>query len=163
MKLSKIVLSSAATLALALAVGNAPQANASTPENTSVNTATPENTSVNTATPEVTDVNESTINEDIGIVPAINWTGNSYLTRNVWSNVVGSNNVFRDTPTVYNWAGNPGEAVFRIVDGNGDIVATSGYVKPGSSTKLGPIPAFSGTYTLQASVEKTGTYTIKID
>ena len=76
---------------------------------------------------------------------------------------MGSNNVFKDTPTITNVANNPGTAKFRIVNGSGVVIVESGYVDPGKSTKLGPIPAFSGTYTLQATVEKTGYYNIKVD
>jgi len=149
MKLSKIALSSMAALALALAVSSAPQEKAAMTENTDAT--------------EITDVIESPINDNIAITPRINWTDSAALTKNVWGNVIGSNNIFRDTPTITNWAGNPGEAVFRIVDGSENIIAESDYVKPGKSTKLGSIPAFSGTYTLQAMVEKTGNYTIEID
>ncbi|MHC8514643.1 hypothetical protein [Sporosarcina sp. ITBMC105] len=142
-KISKIILSSTTALALALAVGNTPQANA--------------------AKTDHINVNESDLTENDEISAMIDWSGNVYLTRNVYSNVIGSNNIFTDSPTITNRAGNPGTVVFRIVDGKGNIIAKSGYVDPGTSVKLGPIPAFSGTYTIQASAEVTGTYNIAVD
>lgn len=153
MKLNKIVLSSVIGLTLALPVGNSHQANA----------ATTEQAEMNVNTDALTEVNGVAINDNTVIVPLVDWSGNAYLTRNVWSTVMGSNNIFKDTPTITNVANNPGTAKFRIVNGNGVVIAESGYVSPGSSTSLGPIPAFSGTYTLQANVEVTGYYNIKVD
>lgn len=143
MKLSKIVLSSAAALSLALAVGNTSQADAATTANT--------------------DVNVSTVNENHEIMPLINWTGNAYLAKGIWTNVTGSNNFFKDTPEVTNKAGNPGTVKFRILDGKGNVVDTSGNVAVGASVKLGPIKAFAGNYTIQAYTDTAGTYSITVD
>lgn len=143
MRTCKILLSSATALALSLAVGNSTQVNAATAENV--------------------DMIENTINENHEIVPLINWSGNAYLTKNKWSNVIGSNNIFRDSPTITNRAGNPGTVKFRIVNSKGNIIAESGYIASGKSVKLGPIPASAGTYTIQGNAEVTGTYNIAVD
>lgn len=148
MKLNKIVLSSVIGIALTLPVGSLTKADSIEQEKLNETKAI-----------EGTNLEK----EDTIIVPYVDWSGNAYLTRNVWTNVTASNNVFTDTPTVTNVAGNPGTAKFRIVNGRGDVILESGYVDPGKSTSIGPIPAFSGTYTLQAVVEKTGTYNIKIN
>lgn len=94
----------------------------------------------------------------------VKWTGSTYLTSGQWGNVTSSNNIFPDKPLVTNHANNPGELQVRILNSSGKQVGTTKNVKPGKSVRMDSIPAFSGTYTLQANpVENSGTYTVSID
>ncbi len=97
------------------------------------------------------------------IQPRVNWSGTAYLAAKQWCNVTSSNNVFRDSPKVTNGASNPCSIKVRIVKESGEVVGEEKEVGVGESVKMDKIPAFSGTYTLQAYSEKAGNYTISID
>ena len=92
------------------------------------------------------------------------WYGNAYVPMNNYVNVTSSNNVFNDSPTVTNSAGNPGILFFRIVNQAGAVIGNAYAVEPGHSIQMDQIPWNIGTYTLQAmAVEVAGTYFITID
>lgn len=121
-------------------------------------------TSVTAYAAEPMQASTAVTENDTRIQPRVNWTGKARLGLNVYYNVTSSNNIFPDTPTITNHAGNPGKIKVRIVNSKGKIVAGPKEVAAGKSVKLGQIPAFSGTYTLQAmALSKAGSYTISID
>lgn len=98
------------------------------------------------------------------IQPRVNWTGTAYLSKGKWCNVTSSNNIFPDKPQVTNASGNKGTIEVRIINEKGEIVGSKKTIKVGKTVTLDNIPAFSGTYTLQAkAIDKSGTYTISID
>lgn len=97
-------------------------------------------------------------------IPKVNWIGTVYLEKGQWINVTGSNNIFRDRPTVTSNTLNAGTIDVRIINGSGEQVGYLKRLKPGNSVKLDTIPAFSGDYILQArALEESGIYTISID
>lgn len=113
---------------------------------------------------EIPDQKELSINEENIIQPRVNWTGNARLSTDGYYNVTSSNNIFRDSPKVTNHAGNPGTIKVRIINGNGKQVGNTKEIKAGKTVTMDQIPAFSGTYTLQAkAISKAGSYTITID
>ena len=92
------------------------------------------------------------------------WSGSAYVSTSYWCNVTSSNNIFPDSPTVTNNANNPGNIIVRIVNQHGQQVGEIKNVAAGYSVTMDQIPAFSGTYTLQAmAVTTSGYYTISID
>lgn len=94
----------------------------------------------------------------------VNWTGTTYVSQSSWVNITSSNNLFPDSPLVTNHISNPGRLKVRIINSNGAQVGQVKYVSVGQSVRMDQIPAFSGTYTLQAIAEYTaGSYTISID
>lgn len=97
------------------------------------------------------------------IQPRVNWSGTAYLAEKQWCNVTSSNNFFRDSPKVTNSASNPCTIKVRIVNAAGEVVGNEKTVSVGKSVKMDTIPAFSGTYTLQAYAEKEGNFRISID
>ena len=98
------------------------------------------------------------------IRPLVNWSSTAYLTLDDYSNVTSSNNLFADSPTVTNSSSNPGPIMVRIVNSKGQIIGSPKTILTGRSVKLDEIPAFSGTYTLQAKAyTKAGHYFISID
>lgn len=98
------------------------------------------------------------------IRPLVNWGSTAYLTTNAYSNVTSSNNIFNDRPLVTNSANNPGPIMVRIVNTAGQVIGSTKTILTGRSVRLDAIPAFSGTYTLQAkATTKTGNYFISID
>lgn len=112
---------------------------------------------------EIPDQKELSINEENIIQPRVNWTGNARLSTDGYYNVTSSNNIFRDSPKVTNHAGNPGTIKVRIINGNGKQVGNTKGIKAGKTVTMDQIPAFSGTYTLQAkAISKAGSYTITI-
>lgn len=107
---------------------------------------------------------ETNINEENVVQPRVNWTGNARLSTDGYYNVTSSNNIFKDSPKVTNHAGNPGTIKVRIINGNGKQVGSTKEIKVGKTVTMDQIPAFSGTYTLQAkAVSEAGSYTITID
>lgn len=110
--------------------------------------------------------NEQTISTDqtYTVQPRVKWTGDARLGTNYYYNVTSSNNIFSDSPTVTNYAGNPGSIRVRIIGGNGKQIGKTKDIKAGKSVIMDKIPANSGTYTLQAkALDKEGKYTISID
>jgi len=98
------------------------------------------------------------------IRPLVNWSGSAYITTAAYSNVTSSNNIFKDSPTVTNSADSPGPIMVRVVKSTGEIIGNSKTIFRGKTVTLDPIPAFSGTYTLQAkAVNSSGYYYISID
>lgn len=117
---------------------------------------------------EAADTNVVAVNDEsesgTAIIPKVNWIGTVYLEKGQWINVTGSNNIFRDRPTVTSNALNAGTIDVRIINGSGEQVGYLKRLKPGNSVKLDTIPAFSGDYILQArALEESGIYTISID
>jgi hypothetical protein len=104
---------------------------------------------------------EQNSNDEVRIL--VSWSGTAYLTKNAFSNITSSNNIFRDAPTVTNGADSPGNVTVRIKNSDGKQVGSEKTIAPGKSVKLDTIPAFSGTYTLQGKGSVTGTYSITID
>lgn len=92
------------------------------------------------------------------IEPRINWSGSAYLTANVYSNIVTSNNVFPDNPKVINDANNPGTVLIRVKSSTGEIIGNVKRVAPGQSVTLDTIPAMSGTYVIQGQAGVSGNY-----
>ncbi len=97
------------------------------------------------------------------IQPHVNGSGTVYLAANQWCNVTSSNNVFPYKPKITNDASNPCYIKLRIVNEVGEVVGKEKEVEAGKSVTMDNIPAFSGTYTLQAYSEKEGNFTISID
>lgn len=97
------------------------------------------------------------------IVPYVNWSGSAYLSKNNYTNITSSNNVFNDSPKVTNGADSPGSVTVRIVNGKGEVVGSAQTIQAGSSVRLDQIPWNSGTYTLQGKGSVAGTYYISID
>ena len=78
--------------------------------------------------------------------------------------VTSSNNIFPDSPKVTNYDSNPSTIKVRILNSNGAQVGETKSIAPGQTVRLDRIPAFSGTYTLQACPDgDSGYYTISID
>lgn len=102
-------------------------------------------------------------NEEPVIVPYINWSGSAYISKDNWSNITSSNNFFKDSPKITNNSNNPGDLTVRVLNSKGAQVGSSKTVKLGKTVKLDQIPAFSGTYTIQAKSTKAGYHTIKVD
>lgn len=92
------------------------------------------------------------------IEPRINWSGSAYLTANVYSNIVTSNNVFPDNPKVISDANNPGTVLIRVKSSTGKIIGNVKRVAPGQSVTLDTIPAMSGTYVIQGQAGVSGNY-----
>ncbi len=108
--------------------------------------------------------NNTLITQSNTIQPRVNWTGNAYISNENWCNITSSNNFFPDSPKVTNHAGNPGTIKVRVIDNTGKQIGNEKTIKVGNSTTLDQIPAFSGTYTLQAKASKdSGIFTITID
>lgn len=108
---------------------------------------------------------ESSTTPEVGeIRPLVNWSSTAYLTLNAYSNVTSSNNLFADRPLVTNSASNPGPIMVRVVNSNGQVIGSPKTILTGQSVRLDQIPAFSGTYTLQAQAYRSaGYYFISID
>ena len=104
------------------------------------------------------------VDEENVIQPRVKWTGKARLGTKVYYNVTSSNNIFKDSPKVTNHAGNPGAIKVRIVNSDGKQVGATKEIAAGKTVTMDSIPAFSGTYTLQAmALDKEGSYTITID
>ena len=80
----------------------------------------------------------------------VKWKGTAYLSKGNWCNVTSSNNIFPDSPKVTNYGSNPSTIKVRILNSNGAQVGETKSIAPGQTVRLDRIPAFSGTYTLQA-------------
>lgn len=94
----------------------------------------------------------------------VKWKGTAYLSKGNWCNVTSSNNIFPDSPKVTNYGSNPSTIKVRILNSNGAQVGETKSIAPGQTVRLDRIPAFSGTYTLQACPDgDSGYYTISID
>ena len=94
----------------------------------------------------------------------VKWKGTAYLSKGNWCNVTSSNNIFPDSPKVTNYGSNPSTIKVRIINSNGAQVGETKSIAPGQTVRLDRIPAFSGTYTLQACPDgDSGYYTISID
>lgn len=94
----------------------------------------------------------------------VKWKGAAYLSKGNWCNVTSSNNIFPDSPKVTNYDSNPSTIKVRIINSNGAQVGETKSIAPGQTVRLDRIPAFSGTYTLQACPDgDSGYYTISID
>lgn len=107
---------------------------------------------------------ETNVDTNKDVQPRVKWTGKARLGTGVYYNVTSSNNIFADSPKVTNHAGNPGKIRVRVINSKGEQVGSTKDIKAGSSVRLDKIPAFSGTYTLQAkALDKSGSYTITID
>lgn len=107
---------------------------------------------------------EELTSSDGEITPYVNWSGSAYLVTNAYSNVTSSNNIFADSPTVTNNVANAGSIKVRIVNSSGKQVGSVKEIGKGKSVVLDQIPAFSGTYTLQAiAMDKEDKYLINID
>ncbi len=92
------------------------------------------------------------------------WSGSAYVSTSYYCNVTSSNNIFPDSPKVTNNANNPGTIKVRIINSSGQQVGEVKTIAVGESVTMDQIPAFSGTYTLQAKATATsGYYTISID
>ena len=63
--------------------------------------------------------NEQTISTDqtYTVQPRVKWTGDARLGTSYYYNVTSSNNIFSDSPTVTNYAGNPGSIRVRTTVG----------------------------------------------
>ena len=58
---------------------------------------------------------------------------------------------------------NPGSVVIRVYDEAGQPIGKNVRVAAGSSVRLDEIPAFSGTYTIEAmAISSSGDYTFSI-
>lgn len=108
---------------------------------------------------------ESSATPEVGdIQPLVNWSSTAYLTLGAYSNVTSSNNLFADRPLVTNSASNPGPIMVRVVNSKGQVIGSPKTILTGQSVRLDQIPAFSGTYTLQAQAyTRAGYYSISID
>lgn len=94
----------------------------------------------------------------------VKWKGKAYLATGYWCNVTSSNNVFKESPKVTNHTSNPSEIKVRILNGRGALVGETKTIGVGETVQLDQIPAFSGTYTLQAYTEgMSDDYLISID
>lgn len=95
----------------------------------------------------------------------INWSGYAYLSDEAWCNIVTSDNLFRDSPTVVNKAGNKGDIRVRVLNEKGVVIIKSTRVSVGNQKKLDKIPFNSGTYTIQGIADKgkAGKYQISVD
>lgn len=92
------------------------------------------------------------------------WSGSAYVSTKHYCNVTSSNNFFPDSPKVTNSANNPGKIYVRILNSSGQQVGRTKTIAVGKSVTMDQIPAFSGTYTLQAkAVTSSGYYSISID
>ncbi|MFB5269347.1 hypothetical protein ACE41H_21535 [Paenibacillus enshidis] len=99
-------------------------------------------------------------NDEVRIM--VSWSGTAYLTKNAFSNITSSNNLFNDSPQVTNGADSPGNVTVRIKNESGQIVGSEKTIAPGKTVRLDQIPWDSGTYTLQGKGSVTGTYSISI-
>lgn len=109
------------------------------------------------------EIPESSQSQPVIVQPRIYFNGTARLTAGKWCNVTSSNNFFADDPLVTSNANNPGAVSLRVVNANGAQIGSTKKVSPGKSVRLDEIPAFSGTYTIQAYTEVGGVYTFVID
>lgn len=94
----------------------------------------------------------------------VKWKGTAYLSKGNWCNVTSSNNIFPDSPKVTNYDSNTSTIKVRIINSNGAQVGETKSIAPGQTVRLDRIPAFSGTYTLQACPDgDSGYYTVSLD
>ena len=140
MGISKKLMLSSITAALALTIGGSTGAFAASEQNPAIESDPP-------------------------MTIMVNWTGTAYLqSYGLWSNVTSSNNIFPDRPQVTNHTGNKGAIKVRIVDENMIQIGNAYTVSVGATVTMDRIPAFSGVYTLQATpYYDAGYYTISID
>lgn len=97
------------------------------------------------------------------VTPRISWSGTVYLNTSEFREVTTSNNIFSDRPLVKSHIKNPGSVVIRVYDEAGQPIGQNVRVAAGSSVRLDKIPAFSGTYTIEAmAISSSGDYTFSI-
>lgn len=94
--------------------------------------------------------------------PKFYWNGTAYLNAGIYSTIVGSNNLFPDSPLVTSNANNPGTVILRVINSKGAQVGNVKRVAPGQSVRLDRIPASSGTYVIQGQTAVSGNYTFSI-
>lgn len=98
------------------------------------------------------------------VSPRIYWKGTVTLNTAYYTTITDSNNIFTDSPLIESHINNPGTVFIRVIDENGQPIGSTARLVAGNSVRLGPIPAFSGTYTIQAWAQTaSGSYTFTID
>lgn len=93
----------------------------------------------------------------------IDWRDSVYLTPYSWNNIAYDNNLFGEYIDVTNKGDNIDSIWVRIQDEDGNVICGPTWIQSGTTATLGRVPAFSGTYTIQAkSYSRSATFGLTI-